>query len=226
MAEVPLEAMIEREPVTVVCSKMGWIRAMKGHLPLDSDFKYKDGDGPRFAFHAETTDKILLFGNNGRFYTLAAANLPGGRGMGEPVRLMIDLPNEADIVTLLTHRPGRKLLVASTAGDGFIVPEEEVVAQTRAGKQVLNVKDDVLAAVCKPVEGDHVAVVSKNGKFLVFPAVRAPRDDARQGRPHPEIQGSPGPSGRPRTRRRPVRHHHLRPRQGPLLDHGRRQDAH
>ena len=98
MAEVPLEAMIEREPVTVVCSKMGWIRAMKGHLPLDSDFKYKDGDGPRFAFHAETTDKILLFGNNGRFYTLAAANLPGGRGMGEPVRLMIDLPNEADIV--------------------------------------------------------------------------------------------------------------------------------
>jgi topoisomerase-4 subunit A len=174
VAEVPLEAMIEREPVTVVCSKMGWIRAMKGHLPLDSDFKYKDGDGPRFAFHAETTDKILLFGNNGRFYTLAAANLPGGRGMGEPVRLMIDLPNEADIVTLLTHRPGRKLLVASTDGDGFIVPEEEVVAQTRAGKQVLNVKDKVLAAVCKPVEGDHVAVVSKNGKFLVFPTAELP----------------------------------------------------
>ena len=172
--DVPLEAMIEREPVTVVCSQMGWIRAMKGHIALDSDLKFKDGDGPRFIFHAETTDKILLFGNNGRFYTLSAANLPGGRGTGEPVRLMVDLPNEAEIVTLMPHRPGRKLLVASSAGDGFVVPEDEVLAQTRAGKQVLNVRDGVTAVACKPVAGDHVAVVSQNGKFLVFPVAELP----------------------------------------------------
>ncbi len=172
--DVPPEAMIEREPITVVCSQMGWIRAMKGHIALDSDLKFKDGDGPRFIFHAETTDKILLFGNNGRVYTLAASNLPGGRGTGEPVRLMVDLPNEAEIVTLMSHKPGRKLLVASSAGDGFVVPEDEVVAQTRAGKQVLNVKDGVIAAACKPVEGDHVAVVSQNGKLLVFPIAELP----------------------------------------------------
>ncbi len=166
--DVPLEAMIEREPVTVVCSKMGWIRAMKGHIPLDQELKFKDGDEGRYVFHAETTDKLLIFGSNGRFYTLSAANLPGGRGMGEPVRLMVDLPNEADIVALFIHDPARRLLVASTAGDGFIVPEAEVAAQTRSGKQALNVKDGVAACICKQVQGDHVAVVSQNGKFLVF----------------------------------------------------------
>ena len=153
---------------------MGWIRAMKGHLDLSQELKFKDGDGPRFAFHAETTDKIVLFGTNGRFYTLAASNLPGGRGMGEPVRLMIDLPNEAEIVAFHIHRPGRKLLVASTAGDGFLVPEDEVIAQTRAGRQVLNVKDPVRAAVCRPVAGDHVAVVGENRKLLVFPLDELP----------------------------------------------------
>jgi topoisomerase-4 subunit A len=104
--DVPLEAMIDREPVTVVCSQMGWIRAMKGHIDLDRELKFKDGDGARFVFHAETTDKLLVFGSNGRFYTLSASNLPGGRGMGEPVRLMVDLPNEAEIVALFIHRPG------------------------------------------------------------------------------------------------------------------------
>ena len=115
---VPLEAMIEREPITVVCSKMGWIRAMKGHIDLSQELKFKDGDGPRFVFHAETTDRLLLLGENGRFYTIAASNLPGGRGMGEPVRLMVDLPNEAGMVALFVHDPGRKLLLASSAGDG------------------------------------------------------------------------------------------------------------
>ncbi len=119
--EVPIEAMIEREPITVICSKMGWIRAMKGHQPLDAEVKFKDGDEGRFVFHAETTDKILLVGSNGRFYTLLGANLPGGRGMGEPVRLMVDLPNEADIAALMIWKPAEKLLVASTAGDGFVV---------------------------------------------------------------------------------------------------------
>ena len=112
--EVPLEAMIEREPITVVCSEMGWIRAMKGHIDLTQELKFKDGDGPRYIFHAETTDRLLSFGANGRFYTISAANLPGGRGMGEPLRLMVDLPNEAEIVALFIHRPGNRLLVASS----------------------------------------------------------------------------------------------------------------
>ncbi|MCE8553487.1 DNA topoisomerase IV subunit A [Ruegeria pomeroyi] len=172
--EVPLEAMIEREPITVVCSQMGWIRAMTGHIDLTRELKFKDGDGPRFIFHAETTDKLLIFASNGRFYTVSAANLPGGRGMGEPLRLMVDLPNEAEIVDILIHQPDRKLLVASTAGNGFVVPETEVVAQTRTGKQVLNVRDDERALICVPVAGDHVAVVSQNGKFLVFPLEEMP----------------------------------------------------
>ncbi|MBZ0128456.1 MAG: DNA topoisomerase IV subunit A [Rhodobacteraceae bacterium] len=166
--EVPLEAMIEREPITVVCSGMGWIRAMKGHIALDSDLKFKDGDNGRFIFHAQTTDRLLLFASNGRIFTLACANLPGGRGMGEPVRLMVDLPNEAEIVDLFLHRPGGKLLVASSAGDGFVVAEDEVIAQTRNGKQVLNVRDAV-AKVCVPAIGDHVAVISENSKLLAFP---------------------------------------------------------
>jgi len=166
--DVPIEAMIDREPITVVCSEMGWIRAMTGHIDLTRELKFKDGDGPRFIFHAETTDRLLVFGSNGRFYTISAANLPGGRGMGEPLRLMVDLPNEVRIVDLFIHQPDRKLLVASTAGDGFVVPEADVVAQTRSGKQVLNVRGDVKALVCKPIAGDRVAVVGENRKVLVF----------------------------------------------------------
>lgn len=166
--DVPMEAMIEREPITVICSKMGWIRAMKGHQALDSEFKFKDGDEARFAFHAETTDKLIVAGSNGRFFTVLGANLPGGRGMGEPIRLIIDLPNEAEIVDIFTAKTGRKLLVASSDGDGFVVAEDDVIAQTRAGKQVLNVKDGVVLRVVKPVAGDHVAVVGENRKVLVF----------------------------------------------------------
>ena len=166
--DVPLEAMIDREPITVVCSQMGWIRAMTGHIDLTRELKFKDGDGPLYTFHAETTDRLLVFGSNGRFYTLSAANLPGGRGMGEPLRLMVDLPNEAQIVSLFIHQPGRKLLVASNAGDGFVVPEDDVLAQTRSGKQVLNVRGDVRALVCHPVSGDAVATVGENRKVLVF----------------------------------------------------------
>ena len=172
--EVPLEAMIDREPITVVCSEMGWIRAMTGHIDLTRELKFKDGDGPRFIFHAETTDRLLAFGSNGRFYTVSAANLPGGRGMGEPLRLIVDLPNEAGLVDLFIHKSGRKLLVASSAGDGFVVPEDDVVAQTRSGKQVLNVRGDNRALVCKPVTGDSVAVVGENRKVLVFPLDELP----------------------------------------------------
>ncbi len=174
VADVPIEAMIDREPITVVCSKMGWIRAMTGHVDLARELKFKDGDEARFMFHAETTDRLLVFGSNGRFYTLSASNLPGGRGMGEPLRLMVDLPNEAEIIDLFIHVPARKLLVASTAGDGFVVPEDDVLAQTRTGKQVLNVRGDVRALVCHPVTGDHIACVGQNRKVLVFPISELP----------------------------------------------------
>ena len=172
--DVPPEAMIDREPITVICSQMGWIRGLKGHVDLTTEQKFKDGDGPRFAFHAETTDKILIVGANGRFYTVMGANLPGGRSMGEPLRLMVDLPNEAEILDLMIHRAGEKLLVASTAGDGFIVPSDEVVAQTKAGKQVLSLAAGVKTALCRRITGDQVAVVGDNRKMLVFPLTDLP----------------------------------------------------
>ncbi len=179
--DVPLEAMIDREPITVVCSKMGWIRGMTGHIDLTRELKFKDGDAPRFTFHAETTDRLLVFGSNGRFYTLSASNLPGGRGMGEPLRLIVDLPNEAEIVALFIHRPGEKLLVASSAGDGFVVAEDEIVAQTRAGKQALNVKGDVRALACRAIDGDHVATIGQNRKMLVFPLAELPEMSRGKG---------------------------------------------
>jgi topoisomerase-4 subunit A len=171
---IPLEAVVEREPVTIVCSDKGWVRALKGHVQESDDIKYKEGDRARFFLHAETTDKLLVFGTNGRFYTLGADKLPGGRGHGEPIRLMIDLGNDQEIVALLVHKPGRKLVVAAYDGRGFIVPEEEVVAQTRAGKQVLNVGEGVEAAVCAPVDGDHVAVMGENRKLIIFPVAELP----------------------------------------------------
>jgi topoisomerase IV subunit A len=172
--DVPLEAMIEREPITVICSRMGWIRAMKGHVAPGTELKFRDGDGPGFLLHAETTDRILLFASNGRMFTLQAAQLPGGRGMGEPLRLMIDMPNEAGPVSLRVYRPGGRLLVASDAGDGFILPEDEAIAQKRAGRQVLNVREGARARVCRAVSGDHVAVVGANRKMLVFPVSELP----------------------------------------------------
>ena len=165
-----LDAMIEREPVTVILSKMGWIRAMKGHQALDAEVKFRDGDGPFMALHAETTDKLMLLGTNGRFYTLSANDLPGGRGLGEPVRLIIDLPNDAEIISLFPWRQGVKYLIASKAGDGFVVGAADILAQTKSGKQVLN--GDAL--LCRPVEGDHVATVGENRKMLVFPLDELP----------------------------------------------------
>ncbi len=171
---IPLEAVVEREPVTVLCSTKGWVRVLKGHQEDVSDAKYKEGDRERFVVHAQTTDKLLVFATNGRFYTLGVDKLPGGRGFGEPLRLMMGLPNDQDIVGLLVHEPGRKLLVASSEGRGFVVPEDEVVAQTKNGKQVINPGEGVEAAVCRPVEGDHVAVVGENRKLLVFPIEELP----------------------------------------------------
>ena len=172
--EVPIEAMIEKEPITIVCSSMGWVRAMKGHVDLTQDLKYKDGDEKRFVFHAETTDKLLMFGGNGRFYTMLCSELPGGRGMGEPIRLIVDLPNDANMIDLFIHQPDRKLILASSAGDGFVVEENDIVAQTRTGKQVLNVKGDVSAIICKAVSGYYVATVGENRKVLIFPLSELP----------------------------------------------------
>ena len=174
--EVPLEAMIEREPITVVVSRMGWVRALNGHQPLDKPLRFKDGDGPHLAFHAETTDRLIVWASTGRAYALGASALPGGRGMGEPLSLMVDMPAEAEVVDILVHRPGRRLVVASTAGDGFVVPEDEMVASKRAGKQVLNLRAPARALVPVPVgEGaDHVACVGDNRKMLVFPLAELP----------------------------------------------------
>jgi topoisomerase-4 subunit A len=171
---VPLEAMIEREPITVICSEKGWIRAMKGHQEQNGEVKYKEGDQGRFWIHAQTTDKLLLFASNGRFYTLGADKLPGGRGHGEPVRLMIDLANDEDIVALFVYQPESRLLVASSDGRGFVVEADKAVAQTRAGKQVMNLDKGVKAKLCVPADGDTVAVIGENRKLLLFPLSELP----------------------------------------------------
>lgn len=178
---VPLDILIEREPITVICSHKGWIRAAKGHLADPGELKYKDGDRGRFVFHAETTDKILVFATNGRFYTLAGDRLPGGRGHGEPVRLIVDLPNDQDIVALFVHRPGAKVLVASSDGRGFVVTEDDVIAQTKNGKQALNVGKDGEAAACAPVGGDTVAVVGENRKIILFSLSELPEMSRGRG---------------------------------------------
>jgi topoisomerase-4 subunit A len=175
---VPLEAMIEREPITVVCSQKGWIRAIKGHLSDEQvkDIKYKEGDKERYTIAAQTTDKILIFATNGRFYTLGCDKLPGGRGHGEPLRLMIDLPNDADITEMLVHVAGRKLLVASDSAHGFIVPEDDVLAQTKNGKVVLNVSAGAEATSCTivPEGADSIAVIGSNRKIVIFPIAELP----------------------------------------------------
>ncbi|WP_430475514.1 DNA topoisomerase IV subunit A [Thalassospira lucentensis] len=172
--EVPLEALIEREPITVVCSKMGWIRALKGHVADVSDLKFKDGDEHRFALKAFTTDKLLILSTAGRCYTMSCDKLPGGRGNGEPIRLSIDLPQEHDIVSMVIHKDGRNLLVASSGGRGFQVAEKDVIAQTKNGKQVLNLGTGEVAKIFMPVENDHVAVLGDNRKLLIYPVAEVP----------------------------------------------------
>jgi topoisomerase-4 subunit A len=166
---VDLDAvLIEKEPITVVLSEKGWIRAMKGHVDDLSRLEFKQGDALKRAFFASTTDKLLALATNGKVFTLEASELPGGRGHGEPVRLMIDLEENHEVAEIFAHQPGRKLLVASTAGYGFIVPEHECIASTRKGKQVLNVSEPDEARVVVPVDGDHVATIGENRKMLVF----------------------------------------------------------
>jgi topoisomerase-4 subunit A len=168
------QAMIEREPVTVVVSEKGWLRAMKGHLADYASLTFKEGDALKIAFHAQTTDKILVFTTGGKFYTIGADRLPGGRGHGEPIRIIVDMENDQDIVTAFVHEPNRKLLLASHQGNGFIVPEDDVVANTRKGRQVMNVKAPDEAKLCLAVDGDHAAIVGENRKMLVFALSEVP----------------------------------------------------
>jgi topoisomerase-4 subunit A len=170
------QAMIEREPVTVVLSEKGWIRAMKGHVQDLATLAFKEGDRLKTAFHAETTDKVILFTTAGKFFTLEASKLPGGRGHGEPVRIMMDMDSDSDIIAAFRHQSSRRLIVASNTGNGFLVPEAEVVANTRKGRQVVNVEMPVEARLCVFVgEGDdHIAVVGENRKLLVFAMAQLP----------------------------------------------------
>ncbi|WP_262690464.1 DNA topoisomerase IV subunit A [Kordiimonas aestuarii] len=178
---VPIEAMIEKEAITVLCSKRGWIRALKGHAKPEEEQKYKEGDEERFRFHAYTTDKLFLFATNGKMYTLGADKLPGGRGNGEPVRLMVDMDANDEIVSLLPYQPGGKLFVASSLGKGFVTEADQAVAMKKGGKQLLNVKGDTVATHCVAVDGDSVAVIGDNRKLLVFALEEVPTLARGQG---------------------------------------------
>jgi len=183
--EIDWSAMIEKEPITVILSQRGWIRAMKGHLALDqvADLKWREGDGPFIHFHAQTTDRLALFASNGRVYTLPGDKLPSARGFGEPVRLFIDLDAEVEIVQLLMVRPEMKMLIASSDGKGFVTSGEATLAETRKGKQLVNVRPGARVAVIRPIspQADAVAVVGENRKMLVFPLAELPELGRGQG---------------------------------------------
>jgi topoisomerase-4 subunit A len=168
--EFSMDAMIEKAPVTVILSQKGWIRAASGHVPLDQEFKYKEGDGLAFILHAQTTDKLLIAGSDGRFYTLGCDKLPGARGFGEPVRTMIDLEADASVAAMLVHRDGGRLLLASSHGKGFVAETSELLAETRKGRQVVNLKDGAQLRVIREIAAthDHIACVGDNRKLVVF----------------------------------------------------------
>jgi topoisomerase-4 subunit A len=168
------EALVEREPITVVVSEKGWIRALRGQVADLSALAFKADDALKVAFFAETTSKLLIFATNGRCYTIEAAKLPGGRGHGEPIRLFIDLEQEADVIAVFRHEGARKLIVASKQGRGFIVAEDECLGNTRKGKQVLNVTPPDEARAIAPAEGELVAAIGENRKMLVFPIDQVP----------------------------------------------------
>jgi len=178
---VAIETAIEREPITIVCSQKGWLRAFKGHQEPSDAIKYREGDRSRFWVHAETTDKLMMFATDGRFFTLDCSKLPGGRGNGEAIRSFIDLPPESDLVAMFAHKEGRKLLLAATSGHGFVTSEDDAVAMTKVGKRVMNVKSPGDAAVCAFVNGDHVAVIGDNRKLLIFPLTEVPELARGQG---------------------------------------------
>ena len=183
--EIDWSAMIEKEPITVILSQRGWIRAMRGHVALDDaeTLKFREGDALATIFHAQTTDRIALFAANGRVYTLGGDKLPGGRGFGEPVRLSIDLDAEVDIVELMVVRPETKLLLASSDGKGFLASGEATLAETRKGKQIVNLRAGAKVAVVRrvPDSADAVGVVGENRKMLIFPIAELPELARGQG---------------------------------------------
>jgi len=168
------EAMIEREPITVIVSEKGWIRAMKGHQADLSGVQFKGDDALKVAFFAETTSKIVVVADNGRFFTLDASKLPGGRGFGDPIRLMVDLEEGADFIAAFPYKAGSKLLVVGSDGRGFVVPTDDITANTRKGKQILNLDAPAKMVVCTDAEGDHVAIIGENRKLLIFPMKQVP----------------------------------------------------
>jgi topoisomerase-4 subunit A len=184
--EIPLEAMIEREPVTIILSKRGWIRAMRGHVEQTNAeaLKFKEGDGLAFPLlHAHTTDKLLLASSDGRFYTLAADRLPGGRGFGEPVKSMVDIEGEGNVVALLRAAAAEKLLVASSDGRGFVTAAAGAIAETRKGKQIVNLRPGATLRVVRPLKpaDDYVAVIGENRKLVVYPLGELPEMGRGQG---------------------------------------------
>ncbi|MDP2734286.1 MAG: DNA gyrase subunit A, partial [Hoeflea sp.] len=175
------QSMIEKEPITVVISEKGWIRGMKGHLADHAGLQFKDGDALKLAFPAYTTDKVVIVTTGGKAYTLGADKLPGGRGHGEPLRIIVDMDNDQAVLTAFVHDPARKLLIASTVGNGFIVAESDLVANTRKGKQVMNVSLPDETRLCVPVSGDHVAIIGDNRKMLIFPLKQLPEMSRGKG---------------------------------------------
>ncbi|MBS0560680.1 MAG: DNA topoisomerase IV subunit A, partial [Proteobacteria bacterium] len=172
--EVSTDAFVEREPITAILSEKGWIRAVKGHVAADAELRFKEGDRLKFLLPCQTTDRLCLFGTNGRAYTLKAADLPRGRGDGQPVRLLAELTNEDDVAALFVPDETIRYLVASSTGRGFVVPGAELLAEKRTGKQILNLKPNEEAALCIPAIGDHVAVIGAARKLLVFPLDQVP----------------------------------------------------
>jgi topoisomerase-4 subunit A len=179
--EFSMDAMIEKEPVTVILSQRGWIRGARGHL--EQDWKYKEGDEAAFVVHAQTTDKLLLAADDGRFYTVGADKLPGARGFGEPIRNTLDIPAEAQIIEVIVHKPGTQLLLAANNGKGFAAVTDELLAETRKGRQVVNLKDGAKLTVARPIAPahDHVAVVGANRKLVVFNLEEVPVMSRGQG---------------------------------------------
>ena len=168
------ETMVEREPITVVVSNKGWIRALKGHVADLSTLSFKGDDGLMTSLFAETTSKILVMASDGKAFTLEGAKLPGGRGLGEPIRLMAELDEGADIVAVFAARPGAKRLLVASDGRGFVAPEDELISQTRKGRAALNCEAPARLVVTAPAEGDHVAIIGENRKLLVFPLNQVP----------------------------------------------------
>jgi topoisomerase IV subunit A len=179
--EIPDDIFIEKEPITIIFSNKDWIKTSKSHIDLRGDIKFKDGDSSKFIFHAESTDKVVFFASNGRFFTIQADKLPSGRGFGSPLRLMIDLPNEEEIISVFSFKENVKYIIASKTGRGFIVKSEDLIAQTKNGKQILNLKQEDRAVAISEYLGSSVAVIGLNRKLLIFESSEIPEMSKGRG---------------------------------------------